>query len=354
MKICFFFSDIDKGEYTGQAGIGLNIAKAAGNEGCEVSIISNSESGAFNSIQTNKYKLLILKGVGVLSTYIKGIPRTIKFLIAEKPDVVHVHGSLLAVFICPILLMLKIPFWVSTCEVVDMHPGYLQSFIKFAYARANKVIVTANIIKQQLAELGIENKKIDVVRLGLRKDFFQVDTSGKQEIDIVFWGDSTEARGFDVIFNLIQELPNLRFRILLRWKGADCNDRLNRLIAGQNNSEIYFYPYEKALVEYLKDAKLVVLPFRFMGVRPPLSIIEAMAMGKCVITTPMSGNSEVIENGDTGFLCNFDSSWDDSIALVNSLLKNDDVRRDVGVKAKLAITTLYSEDDNCLTYMSGI
>jgi glycosyltransferase involved in cell wall biosynthesis len=150
---------------------------------------------------------------------------------------------------------------------------------------------------------------------------------------VLFWGDSKRDRGFDIIVRLAKTLPELRFRALLRWQGAECAHDLAQFDS-LPNTETLIYPYTWPLSTYIGVARLVLLPFRFMGVRPPLSLLEAMAMGKCVVTTPMAGNEELIRHGETGFIVDFDRDWDTAMTLLAELAGDHDRRECVGRAAQ--------------------
>jgi glycosyltransferase involved in cell wall biosynthesis len=61
-----------------------------------------------------------------------------------------------------------------------------------------------------------------------------------------------------------------------------------------------------AVVSRIEDIwashQVLVMPSRVEG--PPLVIVEAMLCGRPVVATDVAGNSEVVEDGVTGFLAN--------------------------------------------------
>lgn len=59
-----------------------------------------------------------------------------------------------------------------------------------------------------------------------------------------------------------------------------------------------FLPEEE--ISYLRDSSIFVLPSIMEG--QPLSLIQAMAEGKCCITTNADGQKDLIKDGDNGFL----------------------------------------------------
>ena len=50
------------------------------------------------------------------------------------------------------------------------------------------------------------------------------------------------------------------------------------------------------LISYLESSDVVALPFRYVDEEPPLGLLEAMALGKPVITTNIDSLPEVVGN----------------------------------------------------------
>jgi glycosyltransferase involved in cell wall biosynthesis len=87
----------------------------------------------------------------------------------------------------------------------------------------------------------------------------------------------------------------------------------------------------------LASLDITVLPSRSESLSN--AILESMAAGVPVVATAVGGNSEVIANGDTGFLVALDEY---ALAqAVENLLMNDDLRRRCGTRAKLEASSQY-------------
>lgn len=340
MKICFFFSDIDRAEYTAQAGIALRLARKAAGNGAEVSVISNRATNIH--LDAGNLSYYVFKGTGTAQTYFLNLPAILQILRRIKPDIVHVHGALFNVFMWGINKIFGATQVASVCEILDMHPAFLRKTITFCLSRSERVIVTAQCIKNQLVADGMPPGKIKVARLGLKNEFLEKPKSAQYENDILFWGDAKKERGFDLIYALAQKLPQLKFKVLLRWTEPDCTQDLANL-RHLKNVETLFFPYKKPLKTFISNSKIIVLPFRWMGVRPPLSLVEAMAMGKCVVTSSMPGNEELIRHGINGFMIDFeDIEYVES--LLNRLIKTPALYGEIGQQAKSYMQEMYSED----------
>ena len=73
----------------------------------------------------------------------------------------------------------------------------------------------------------------------------------------------------------------------------------------------------------------------------PLALLEAMHAGLPIIANDIDGVSEVITDGETGFVCRSDDDWHNALTTV---LGNPTLRRDMGRAARTAAATRLSAD----------
>lgn len=346
MKFGFLFSDLDKTNYTGQPLVAYQLVQCALAQGHRVVIVSNVSSDDNLPDPSEGVEVFLVRGAGSFATYLVNLPRIFLFLKSQKLDCLFVHGALFAVGMRPLAALLGIPMMVSCCEIIDMHPPVLQKLIAKCFSASSEGFVTSEVIRAQLLKRGVSEKKIKVVPLGVRTDFFStsVNSLSITPTDVLFWGDSKLDRGFDIIVRLAEALPQLNFRVLLRWRGNDCTEELERFCE-LPNTEVLNYPYSVPLTSYIHTTKIVVLPFRFMGVRPPISLLEAMAMGRCVLTTPMAGNDEIIQNNERGFIIDFEHGWDAALTLIVQLIKDKAYRDKIGYAAHIYTKQRYGDPE---------
>lgn len=88
-------------------------------------------------------------------------------------------------------------------------------------------------------------------------------------------------------------------------------------------------------------ADIVVLPSYREGM--PLSLLEAMAMEKPIITTDTVGCREVVRNGQNGFLVPIKDSKKLADA-INVLIKDPTLRKKMGNKSRIIAECEYNED----------
>jgi glycosyltransferase involved in cell wall biosynthesis len=87
--------------------------------------------------------------------------------------------------------------------------------------------------------------------------------------------------------------------------------------------------------------QVLVMPSRFEGL--PLAIVEAMLCGRTVVATQVAGNSEIIDDGLSGFLANAPTVQSLSEALERLWLRRAEVEQ-IGEAAKARIRQLVPPD----------
>ena len=90
-------------------------------------------------------------------------------------------------------------------------------------------------------------------------------------------------------------------------------------------------------------ADLDVVALTSISEGTPVSIIEAMAAGKAVISTDVGGVKDLIEDGKTGLLIK-SGDTENYIRKLLYLLKNEDIRNNLGKAARNAIRPKYTKE----------
>lgn len=341
-KAVLAFADIDKWEYTGQPKLGRFLFDALLRQGYEISLLSNCVTELQN-IKTNATQQVVVSGNAGLKNYLRYC-RKIQGLIGDKNcRLIVVHGALLSVFLFPFMLFNRVRYVISICEIVTMHPKPLQKLIGRVCKGADSITVTSEEIKQQLRCLGVPVDKIKVNLFGVSGAFeAQSKLASSVQYDVIFWGDAKVDRGFDIIFELAKARPEYRFIILIRWVSEECRDKL-REAETFSNVDVKYYPYNSPLADYVLSSKVVLLPFRFMGFRPPLSIAEAMTASKVVFTSTMAGNEQIITHQKDGFLFEVDNGISEILPDLDWMIADKAARNHIGRQANSKILSKLAE-----------
>jgi len=91
--------------------------------------------------------------------------------------------------------------------------------------------------------------------------------------------------------------------------------------------------------EFLRSCDIMVRPSLTDGM--PLTVLEAMACGIPTVASRVGGTSEILEDGDTGFLVE-PRNVDELVSRISSLVADSNLRTEMGGRARKFIEKYYS------------
>ena len=151
--------------------------------------------------------------------------------------------------------------------------------------------------------------------------------------DVIFIGRMTAVkapeRALRIFSKIHEKYPNLRFAFV-----GD-GERLNDIQKLKENlcrkAKIDFLGFMENPLKLLREAKVMLMTSVSEGM--PMAALEAMAFGIPIVSTPVGGMRELIEDGVTGFLCETDESLAEKAIF---LLENEDLRKKMSLNAHRA------------------
>jgi glycosyltransferase involved in cell wall biosynthesis len=196
--------------------------------------------------------------------------------------------------------------------------------------------------------MGVSDRKIAQIASGIDTELFSSKPKcdidrlrdqiglGREDFVLCYFGPISTLRGFDTVleaFSILRNsVANARLLILARQeplrKSPTDLDELPGVIFVTENLK------PSQVVEFLSASDVVVLPFKFWPNNEcPLTILEAMASGTAVVTTPIPLVEDVITNGVNGFVV--PPRDPNALArLLKALAKDEDKVMTVGANAR--------------------
>lgn len=212
---------------------------------------------------------------------------TIKAIRAKKYIMFYHHGAMRHVYHD------KIGY--KKCDkIIAVSERQANNLRKFVPSFADKILVIHNLT--DVAGI-IEKSKCPIS-----------EKFNSSKFHIVTVGRIAREKGIDLAVRACADLVEKGFSRFQWWiVGGGPEDDVIRNMIMQLNLEDYIYltgmkdnPYP-----YMKRANLYVQPSRVEGY--PMTILEAMILGKVVVSTNNAGAKEIIINNKTGVLCNCSS-----------------------------------------------
>ncbi len=285
----------------------------------------------------------------------------------DKPIVVHISTNLYTMRDLRLLEDRSIGrgFFVYA---LTMSSGFAGHFVRLLNKEPIKMITVPNeSIEQRLAKVGVFKKRIQVLPTPFRKEsvFFSAESSenfasardkiglGPDDFVVAYFGPPQVYRGTDTLLyaaaRLKHKLPQLKIAMLMRTSqgSQDRGETLLKSITSdlQLNEKVKFVTgilAREDLLGMIRSFDVVALPFKFVLNEPPITALEAMALGKPLITTRVSGLPALV--GDNAFLVEprNDSDLADAIYFI---AKNFGEARERGRRAREQVLSLPEWND---------
>lgn len=293
-----------------------------------------------------------------------------------QPDIVHTHAAkagALGRFAC--LFTKKRPQVILHTYHGNVFDGYFSPlktkvflFIERSLAKISTGIIS--ISKRQKEELVssysiCDSDKIKVIPLGFELEKFQDNLlnkrlEGRKEFSVddntvllVITGRLTEIKNHKFFLDVVakcKKLVSVKFKSLIVGNGELYGDlkayaiSLGLCVAEENNPpleyDVLFTSWRKDIDYINAAADVAVLTSNNEGT--PVSIIEAMAAGKAVLTTNVGGVEDFIETGISGVVSKRD--LEEFSEHLIKLIVDRDYRENLGNHAKPKAFQLFSRE----------
>lgn len=376
LKVCYLLPRLYLGEYGVIVGAGATNCISLGLElvrqGVQVEILAPVSNRCLNYLSKNSagdiVKPLPLigsglfgKGLGAIHMLRKHLKKRLK---KNHYDIVHSHSGTYPYAIVPLVANKK------TC--VRIHSLYCpigmtggiyskwweKSFaVRFVFNKLDKIIAVTQNVNNSLLQTGLNKRMLNFIPMSVdtRCYFPRI-----RNIDNKYFPENRDATNILFIGNASKEkgLIELLYatKILLE-KGLS----LNLVAAIENQSEIqdyfdreehamaYIKKYKlsdhirliglvKSIVDLYTEADIVIIPWNTSRGPSdyPMVGLEAMAMGKCIVSTPVGGCPELLGYGKAGILTDGFSA-ESIAATIDFTIKHPDIRKKIGERALKAV-----------------
>ena len=277
---------------------------------------------------------------------ISEIKRVIK---EEKPDIIHAHdmgASFYAAICCgniPLISHIhnnnfdsrglslksllyifaakksKHIFWVSNSSF----EGY-----KFHNFFKDKSSVLYNIIN------------VTSLREKLNKD------KSNYNYDIIYLGRLTYQKNPQRLLKVLEKVLEVRPQTKVAIIGTgDLEEEIKNKIGNNKKLEnVDLLGFKNNPYKILSDSKLMLMTSRWEGT--PMCALEAMALGIPIVSTPVDGMKDLVENGKTGYLSDFDDEITKDICKIldNKKFHDNLSNNSIFKIAKIMNSSLYKDE----------
>jgi glycosyltransferase involved in cell wall biosynthesis len=175
------------------------------------------------------------------------------------------------------------------------------NILKIYENKVAKFIAPSRFMKEICVRFGQRAEQIEVLYNPYSREYKEVKNNEEQNLDnayILYFGRLSEEKGIDV---LIRAIAGTKEKLVIAGSGEE-EEKLKAL-ALEIKAEVEFVGFKSgdALRETITKAKAIVIP-SIWAENMPLSLLEAMRLGKIAFVSNVGGLPEAIEDGKNGFL----------------------------------------------------
>ena len=305
---------------------------------------------------------LSLKNIGYL------VRQVFQFMIVnlrEKPGLIHVQvTSGLAFWKAALFILLGKLFGAGT--VAHLHGGMFDQYyaarsprtkkwIGRALASSDMVIALSERWRQFLLAEVSGDLRIEIASNPVDRLFAEALEAGRSAADVVrkdilFLGSLGKRKGvFDILQAapaIFEEHPDARIVFAGAEESRGEKMRIEELCREKNlgeKAEFIGVVTGRKKVDLFESAMIYVLPS--YGENLPFSLLEAMALGLPVVTTPVGAIPEIVKDGENGFLVE-PGDVRAIASSVNRLLGDESLGRAMSAANRAKVRTDFMPDDS--------
>ncbi|HLP10978.1 MAG TPA: glycosyltransferase [Flavobacteriales bacterium] len=265
--------------------------------------------------------------------------KKIKEIIGDyKPDIVHTHASKAGVLGRKAAFSLHVPVVVHTFHGHVFHSyfnsiktGIIKQIERSLARKSSAIIAISDEQKHELVNIHriCEAQKMHVIPLGFDLEKFAANTSEKRrafrqkymvdddEIAITIVGRLVPVKNHDFFIQVVKNVlakSKKRLRFFIVGDGESREQIVNRL--NEFNVDHCYWPNEQkkatvVLTSWSKEVDVVnagsdIIVLTSLNEGTPVSLIEAQASGKPIVSTRTGGINNIVIEGESAFLTGVD------------------------------------------------
>ena len=344
----------------------------------EVICLSDSLNHSDNNYEFNVHR--IKRRQSLIKRWIKTVLKII--LVGKRADLIFVNGLPMESYLANLLLRKKVVRKVVgdwawergrnlnlTDDAFDefqnkKHNLHLE-IAKFSRGwttkKADLVITPSEHLKSVVNKWGAESKNIKVIYNGTDLFTEKSKATNKKHINLITVGRLTPFKNIDKIILSLNQLKLLNsnlHRLIIVGDGPE-RSNLEKLVSENKLSDFVTFTGQlkkSELNKYYQESDIYIQASGYEGL--PHTLLEAISHNLSIISTPIGGTNEILENNTNGWtidLINGKYPDEKDIALkIKYLMENreeDDIKK---FKANLLLKEKFNKEENFKEYIKTI
>ena len=315
-----------------------NLTYALTKMGHAVTVVSlyNEQTPIARRMEANGIRILYLdKKLGL---DLSMVPKLIRIMKREKPDVIHTHLDVIKYAVLAAKLS-GIRRCVHTVHNVahEEAEGRLQKIINTVYFRLGwsvPVALSPEVRRTIVAFYGLKEEGIPMIFNGVDlgnccpKEHYSLAKPARL-MHIGRFNEQKNHKGLlEAFAKIIKVYPDCCLQLIGDGNLQSETEAYAKTLG--IGEKVAFLGNQTNVYPFLQEADIFLMPSKFEGM--PMTIIEAMGTGLPIVASAVGGVPDMLEDGRSGMLVPCDP---EAVAhAVLKLLQQDDLRKTVGIHAR--------------------
>ncbi len=221
--------------------------------------------------------------------------------------------------------------------------------LKVVWRHAEAVVANSQGLRQLAVDF-YDRVEIGMIPNGVDVQQFEHTAHTWQPPHVVTVGRLVHQKGIDLLFEALAGLNNRPWQLTIVGAGPR-RQILGEMAASMGiGAKVNFVGWKdnEELPPYYQAASIFVLPSRNEGM--PNAVLEAMSSGLPVVASDISGNQELVREGETGFLVPSESPQELRRALAR-LMDDEGLCQRMGDAGRKLAETDYSWENTAARYL---
>ena len=178
--------------------------------------------------------------------------------------------------------------------------SYFNFYTKRYIQKINKFIAVSKFIMNKFIEFGVPANKLIYIPNFIDSEKYTPNFSPGNYF--LYFGRISKEKGLNTLIKAFEKLNSNSVRLVIAGTGPLLNFLVRRVEdAGIKNIQFTGYLHGNRLQEIIQQAKCIIVPSEWYE-NCPMSVLEALALGKPVIGADIGGISELIDSDQDGLL----------------------------------------------------
>jgi len=212
---------------------------------------------------------------------------------------------------------------------------------RFILKRATRIIVVSDKLKEEIMSVGIDDKLVTVIYNGVDRNIFRRTPNTQHAKRILWVGRMSIEKNLPTLIeafaSVVKQMPDA---ILTLVGDGDRRKEVEKLIRDLGITakvRLVGMRSQTEVAEYMRQCDVFTLPSLSEGF--PLTVIEAMSIGRPVVVAAVGALPDLIQQAHNGYLVDPRDAGQLTATLVN-LLADPNKRQEVGEAAAQSVEQL--------------